>query len=116
MTAERTTLLIRQASRLRWPGRPVAGVAQLTKRPKATAASWLSGRRQMPAAELQLLAEVLRTDGHMLIGVANDVLRAAEFKQSQPRRARGFQVIKDWDGTGIMRDARWRGGRPRNHC
>jgi hypothetical protein len=64
----------------------------------------------MPAGEQQLLADVLRHEGQILVRVAADLSNSAELKRSKPRRARGFQVVKDW-GDGIMRDARWRGGR-----
>jgi hypothetical protein len=111
MSNNRATLLIKRACRLRWPNRHVAGLADLTRRPKATAASWISGRRQMPAGELQLLADVFRDDGHLMLGIAGELARVAESKRQQPRHARGFQIVKDWDGTGIVRDARWRGGR-----
>jgi hypothetical protein len=111
MSRDLTTLLLRQACRLRWPGRHVAELANLTKRPKGTAASWLAGRRGMPAPEMQLLANVLRDAGRELASVGAVVSHSAELKRSQGRRARGFQVVKDWDGTGIMRDARWHGGR-----
>jgi hypothetical protein len=67
----------------------------------------------MPASDLQLLAEVLRRDGRAIMGVADELSRAADLKLLQPRRARGFQIIRDWDATGILRDGRWRGGRPK---
>ena len=60
---------------------------------------------------MQLLANVLHQVGCELVSVAAEVSRSAELKRSQGRLARGFQVVKDWDGTGIMRDARWHGGR-----
>jgi hypothetical protein len=65
----------------------------------------------MPAGERELLADVLRHDGQCLVGVAADLKRSAELKRSQPRTARGFQVVKDW-GDGVMRDGRNRSGRP----
>jgi hypothetical protein len=64
---------------------------------------------------MELLAELLRDDGHSLIRIANDVAHEAKLKQAQPRRARGFQVVKDWDGTGITHDRRWRGGQKKKH-
>jgi hypothetical protein len=30
-----------------------------------------------------------------------------------PRRPRGFQIVGDWDGTGVLRDRRNRLGRPK---
>jgi hypothetical protein len=32
-----------------------------------------------------------------------------------PRRPRGFQIVPDWDGTGILRDWRNRLGRPQKN-
>jgi hypothetical protein len=113
MSGDRDTVLLRRACRMRWPGRHVAGLAQLTRRSKATAASWLSGRRGMPVKTMDVLARVLCDDGSCLIDIGNDVARVATLKRAQPRRARGFQVVKDWDGTGIASDRRWRRGRSR---
>lgn len=111
MFGDTATLLIKRACQLRWPGRHVAGLAQLTRRPKGTANSWISGRRQMPAGDIQLLADAFRHDGQKMLGMADELARVAEAKRFLPRRTRGFQIIKDWDGTGVPRDARWRGGR-----
>ena len=83
-TATAIQVLLRQACRVRWPGRHVAGLAQLMKRPKATVSSWLSGRRRMPAQAMELFAEVLRREGHLFIGIADDVAHAARQASGQP--------------------------------
>ncbi len=113
MAGEHDTLLLRQACRVRWPGRHIAELARLTERSKTAAASWLAGRRRMPAEKMQALAESLRADGNDLTGLADALAHAARQASMQPRRARGFQVVKDWDGDGVVRDARWHGGRAR---
>jgi len=61
---------------------------------------------------LDRLAEALRQDGRMLLSMAEEVDHAARTARKQHRVPRGFQLIGDWDGTGVMRDRRWRGGRP----
>jgi hypothetical protein len=110
-SGDRNTVLLRQACSLRWPGRQIAGLARVTRRPKATAASWLSGRRGMPEPLMQMLSEVIRHDAELLGGIAKELSRLAELKRSRGRTARGFQIVKDWDGSGVKRDARWRGGK-----
>jgi len=67
----------------------------------------------MPAAKMDLLAKSLRDAGNELRGLADALAYAASQASMQPRRARGFQVVKDWDDTGVRRDGRWRGGRGR---
>jgi hypothetical protein len=37
----------------------------------------------------------------------------ATFQSAQPRHGRGFQTLGDWNGTGVITDRRWRGGRSR---
>jgi hypothetical protein len=111
MCRDHDTLLLNQACRVRWPGRHIAELARLTGRSKGAAASWLSGRRRMPAAAMNALAKSLRDAGNELRGLADALARAASQASMQPRRPRGFQIIKDWGGNGVARDARWRGGR-----
>jgi hypothetical protein len=48
----------------------------------------------------------------------NELLRDLDIEIARregepPRRPRGFQIVADWDGTGVMRDRRNRLGRPR---
>jgi hypothetical protein len=115
MSLDQNTSLLIRACQLRWPSRSAAGLAALLRCPKSTAASWLSGRRHPRAETMELLAGVLCEEGQILIDIAGELASAAKLKGAQPRRPRGFQVVKDWDGSGIMRDARWRGGRPRKN-
>jgi hypothetical protein len=46
-----------------------------------------------------------------LSGLARGIADAADRVRLRGRRARGFQKVQDWDGTGIESDRRWRGGR-----
>jgi len=108
------TLLLREACRARWPGRHVAGLAQrLPQVKKPTVAAWLSGRCQPPMEAMYLLAGVLRQDSFYFGHIAEELEKAAKLKATQRRRPRGFEIVKDWDGTGIITDRRWRGGRGR---
>ncbi len=112
MFDDRNTLrLIKEACHALWPGRHIAGPAEELGCSKAAVASWLSGRRHMPAEKMANLAAscVERTD--LLRDLAGGIAYAAEQARTRGRRPRGFQVVKDWDGTGTMCDRRWRGGK-----
>jgi hypothetical protein len=103
--------LISEACHNRWPGRHIAGLAEKFRCSKAAVAFWHSGRRQMPPAKMAELAASLRESAEVLNGFARGLDEAAN--QVRGRRARGFQKVQDWDGTGIECDRRWRGGRGR---
>lgn len=103
--------LLRVACNARWAGRCVAGPAEQFGWPKDTVASWLSGRRRMPADKMAKLAKSLLDHPEPLRGFGEGLAYAAEKARARGRRARGFQIVKDWDGTGFMTDRRWRGGR-----
>jgi len=68
----------------------------------------------MPPNALEILSDALRRDDSTCIVMADDIAHKAQQARAQPRRARGFQVVKDWDGTGITHDRRWHGGRSKN--
>ena len=67
----------------------------------------------MPPWKMERLADGIKHSGHLLIGMADAIGYAAKKAAAQPRHGRGFQVLKDWDGSGLITDRRWRGGRPR---
>jgi hypothetical protein len=67
----------------------------------------------MPPRRMDALAEALKDSGRLLVGMSDAIAYAAKKAAAQPRHGRGFQVLKDWDGTGVITDRRWRGGRPR---
>jgi len=62
---------------------------------------------------MALVAEVIRDDGRSLTDMSRELADVSQKRRSQLRRPRGFQVLKDWDGTGVIKDRRWRGGRSR---
>jgi hypothetical protein len=96
-----------------WQGRHNSTLAERLDVPRATAKSWLAGKRRMPIVQMHAMAEALRHD----IGIANSALSFLEVeiqrRERDPPRRRGFFVVKDWDGTGIRTNRQWRGGRPR---
>jgi len=98
--------LLTAACHTRWPGRHVAGLAEKLDCSKATVASWLSGRRNMPAEKMSEFAESLRQSAGALNDLARGIAGAAVQVRLRGRRPRGFQLLKE-DGT----DRRWRGGR-----
>jgi hypothetical protein len=65
----------------------------------------------MPPSAMENLADALRHSGSLLVGLADALANTARQARVQPRRARGFQIVKDWDGDGVRSDRRWRGGR-----
>jgi YD repeat-containing protein len=62
---------------------------------------------------MDALAEALKDSGRLLVGMSDAIAYAAKKAAAQPRHGRGFQVLKDWDGSGRITDRRWRGGRRR---
>lgn len=103
--------LVSEACNARWPGRHIAGPAENFGCSKAAVTSWLSGRRRMPAEKMSGLAASFRESAYALIEFARGIDEAADQVRLRGRRARGFQKVQDWDGTGIESDRRWRGGR-----
>jgi hypothetical protein len=67
----------------------------------------------MPPGSMEMLADAIAHSGRLLIGMADSIAYDARKAGARPRRPRGFQVLKDWDGSGVITDRRWRGGRPR---
>jgi hypothetical protein len=84
---------------------------------KSTARSWRQGHRRAPILVLKKLHRLL----HLRCVECNELLRElgieiARREGEPPRCPRGFQVVADWDGTGILRDRRNRLGRPRKRA
>ena len=103
--------LISEACHARWPGRHIAGLAEKLGCSKTAVAFWHSGRRRMPPKRMDEFAESLRWSADVLNGLARGIADAADRVRLRGRRARGFQKVQDWDGTGIEFDRRWRGGK-----
>ena len=106
-----TARLIAAACHARWPGRHIAGAAELMECSKTAVAFWLSGRRRMSAAKMTKLATSLIESSDLLRDLARGIAFAAEKARGRGRRRRGFEIVKDWDGRGIVSDRRWRQGR-----
>jgi hypothetical protein len=75
---------------------------------------WRTGRRHMSAAYVEVLAHSIRCRAEQGLALAQELDDYAAKRRAEPRRAGGFQIIKDWDGSGLLRDARWRGGRSKS--
>jgi hypothetical protein len=108
--------LINRAARALFTGAPSALLARScdVRVAKATARSWRQGHRRAPVRVLKQLCLMLLAR----CVECNELLRdfgieIARREGEPPRRPRGFQIVADWDGTGIMRDRRNRRGRPR---
>ena len=69
----------------------------------------------MPADDAQLLAYYIRARAEEGLALARELEEYAAKRRAEGRRPRGFQIVKDWDGTGIKTDRRWRGGRRKQH-
>ena len=108
--------LIDRAARALFAGAPNALLARSCDVlvANSTARSWRQGHRRAPVPVLKKLHLLLR----LRCVECNELLRdfgieIARREGEGPRRPRGFQIVADWDGTGIMRDRRNRLGRPR---
>ena len=80
---------------------------------KSTARSWR--RRGRPPVRV---LKKLRRLAHLACVRLNELMRDLDIEVARregegPRRPRGFQIVADWDGTGIMRDRRNRLGWPK---
>jgi hypothetical protein len=81
---------------------------------KATARSWRQGHRRAPVPVLRQLRLKLQARAAECNSLCREFdIEIARRDGEGPRHPRGFQIVADWDGTGILRDRRWRGGRPR---
>jgi hypothetical protein len=45
------------------------------------------------------------------LALATELEEYAKKQRAEGRRPRGFEIVKDRDGTGGMTDCHWRGGR-----
>lgn len=94
-----------------------AGVLEILGRPSlawATVQGWRAERSRLPAEDAERLAQFIRSRSQQGLSLTQELEDYAAKRRTQPRSTRGFQVVKDWDGTGVLRDARWRGGRRKN--
>ena len=94
-------------------GRHAAALALTVEVPVETARSWARGLRRMLAYRARLLAARLISHAAVARSLAADVEYYASVLERQPRHLRGFCKMRDRDGSGVPRDGRWRGGRPK---
>jgi hypothetical protein len=92
-----------------------AGVREILRRPTiawATVQGWRAGRSCLPADDAKMLAAYIRARAEPGIELAKELEDYAAKRLAEGRPARGFEVVRERDGTGSPpRDARWRGGR-----
>lgn len=91
-----------------WGRYYIAGLAAALGRPRSTVACWVRGTRAMPAAEWDRLAEIMRQRTIEFDQWSRRATTFAERRRREPRKGRGFQVVKVRDASGIPRDGRWR--------
>jgi hypothetical protein len=105
--------LIRDVARTLSPDRPIALLARLTRRPRPTVRSWVTGHRREPIDVLKLLRGAVQGKGTGLELELDYEIRKREF---EPKHRTGFNTIRERDGPGsVPRDGRNRLGRPRKH-
>jgi hypothetical protein len=104
------------AARLLSPDAPNKALVRATGRPKPTVRSWRGNRprRRPSVAALRLVRSELQARGAACFSVMREFeLEITRREGEPPRRPRGFQIVADWDGTGVLRDRRNKLGRPR---
>jgi hypothetical protein len=101
-------ILIREIARAASPNRPVMFLAELTKRPRATAKSWLTGHRRPSITVLRMLLHV--AECRKLYELVQEFERLIRKRTYQPRSRTGFWIIDPVTGQNKAN----RLGRPRN--
>ena len=89
-----------------------AGVREILGRPTiawATVQGWRAERSRMPADAAERLAHFIRARSEHGIALARELEAYAAQRRAEPRKPRGFQIVRERDG--VVRDGRWRGGR-----
>ena len=100
-------------SRETFPGMR-AGVREILGRPSiawATVQGWRAERSRMPADYAERLAIYIRVRSEHGMALARELEEYVAKRRAEPRRPRGFQIVRERDG--VVRDGRWRGGRRR---
>ena len=89
--------------------RPIIGLAEMTRCPRATARSWTSGHRRPPIAILKLLQHELRRRQEELLALIPELDHIVMKREHEPRHRTGFCMIDPTTGL----DKRNKSGRPR---
>jgi hypothetical protein len=91
-----------------------AGLREVLGRPTiawATVQGWRAERSRIPADDAERLAHFIRARSEHGLALAKELYEYSAQRRAEPRRPRGFQIVRERDG--VMTDGRWRGGRPR---
>jgi hypothetical protein len=95
-----------------------AGIREILHRPNiawATIQGWRADRSRLPADDAEMLARFIRPRAENGLALAKALEEYAAKRRAEPRRARGFEVVRARDGPGSPpRDGRNRRGRPRS--
>lgn len=105
------TATIDKVAKFLWPGRHNVGLATALAVPLPTAKAWIAGTRRMPAGKMERFALFLRQRAAATASLAQEVEFDIRQERRRPRRLRGFFEMRDRDGSGVLRNVRWRGGR-----
>jgi hypothetical protein len=99
-----SSLTIALYARSRWPRRHNQELAKVLGVSPSTAQSYVLGRRKVPASRLRQLIAYERAD---MATRESFILRFEHFAKEQERAPKfrsGFWLLKDWDGSGIVRN------------
>jgi hypothetical protein len=87
-----------------------AGVREILRRPTiawATVQGWRADRSCMPSDDAEMLARFIRWRAEQGMALAKELEEYAAKRRAEPRRPRGFEVVRDRGG--VVRDGRYRG-------
>jgi hypothetical protein len=87
-----------------------AGIREVLKRPTvawATVQGWRAGRSRISADDAERFAHFIRTRSERGLALAQELEEYAAKRRVEPRRPRGFEIVRDRDG--VVRDGRYRG-------
>jgi hypothetical protein len=73
----------------------------------ATVQGWRAGRSRISADDAQRFAHFIRTRSERGLELATELEAYAAARRAEPRRPRGFEVVRDRGG--VVRDGRYRG-------
>jgi hypothetical protein len=94
-----------------------AGIREVLGRPTiawATVQGWRAGRSRISADDAERFAHFIRARSEHGLSIAGELEEYVAKRRAEPRRPRGFQVVRKRDGPGsIPRDGRNRRGRPK---
>jgi hypothetical protein len=87
-----------------------AGIREVLGRPTiawATVQGWRAGRSRISADDAQRFAHFIRMRSQHGLVLAQELEEYAAKRRAEPRRPRGFEIVRDRGG--VVRDGRYRG-------